>query len=132
MGQGLRTRRHTFTSRILMVLGLVCLGQGLLKGVLWVAGSRATGLVVYQEDAVTRQGATWTRYAFTARNGRPYDGRAMTAAKGALHARVRIAYLPLVPDLNMPAYGGYATVLGLAWSCLGLVLLGSGRVLRAK
>lgn len=118
-------RRRTATSWILLITGTLCLAQGLSKGLLWVAGRRAPGHIAFQERAVSTRKATWVRYTFFAQDGRIYSGTAMTATPDALFTRVQIAYLPVLPSVNMPAYGGYAALLGLAWLCTGLVLMGA-------
>jgi len=123
-----RRRKPSWTSRILLIAGLLCLAQGLSKGLLWVAGHRTTGYIAFQENTVTTRGATWVRYRFTTAAGQPASGTAMTAAKGAVFTRVQVLYLPVLPDLNMPAYGGYAALLGLAWGLLGLLLAALGRL----
>ncbi len=124
----MRRRGHTITSGFLAVIGTLCLLQGVSKAVLWVGGARAPGRIAFQENTVSSRGATWVRYQFTAANGRPYAGSAMTAAKGAVNTRVQVAYLPMLPALNMPAYGSYAALIGTAWGFTGLVILGVGRV----
>lgn len=121
-------RSHSIPSAVLTLVGALCLLQGLSKGLLWVAGTRAVGRIAFQENTVTTRGATWVRYQFSDRAGRVHHGSAMTAAKGVLNTRVMVAYLPLLPGLNMPAYGGYATLLGLAWGLTGLLLLGVSRL----
>lgn len=118
-------RRRTATGWILLIAGILCLTQGLSKALLWVAGRRAPGHIAFQENTVSTRGATWVRYTFMTRDGRTYSGTAMTAAKGALFTRVQVAYLPGLPSVNMPAYGGYAALLGLAWSCAGLAFMGT-------
>ena len=126
----MRRKGHTFTSGFLTVVGTLCLLQGLSKAVLWVAGARAAGRIAFQESVVSSRGATWVRYQFTAPDGQLYAGSAMTAAKGAVNTRVQVAYLPLAPTVNMPAYGGYTTLMGLAWGLTGLVLVGVARLFR--
>lgn len=118
-----KERRHSITSGVLTLVGLLALGHGASKGVLWMVGARATGQIVYQEKALSTRGATWTRYAFRTADGRAYDGRAMTGRKDALHARVQIAYLRWAPALNMPAYAGYTSLMGIAWTFTGLLCL---------
>ncbi len=119
-----RRTRRTATSWILLVAGGLCLAQGLSKGVLWAAGRRVPGHIAYQENTVSSRGATWVRYTFTTGDGQSYSGTAMTAAQGALFTRVEVAYLPFLPSVNMPAYGGYAALMGIAWSLVGLVAMG--------
>jgi len=127
------TRRHTFTSALLTLVGLLCLLQGLSKALLWFGGARAPGHIAFQEKAVSRSGATWVRYQFTDRVGAIHYGTAMTAKQGAVRTRMQVAYLPLMPGLNMPAYGSYAALLGFAWSLAGLLPLGVSRLfLQAK
>lgn len=118
-------RRRTATGWILLIVGILCLVQGFSKALLWVAGRRAPGHIAFQERTVSTRKATWVRYTFTAQDGRTYSGTAMTAAQEALFTRVQVAYLPILPSLNMPAYSGYAALLGLAWSITGLALMGT-------
>jgi hypothetical protein len=123
-------RRFPGMSWVLLVLGFLCLAQGLSKALLWFGGTRAAGIIEFQENTISTRGATWVRYQFTAKNGQTYDGTAMTAAKRALRAKVKVAYLPVLPDVNMPAYGGYTVLMGMTWSLLGLLLLGVRRRLK--
>jgi hypothetical protein len=125
-------RRHTPVSLLLLVVACLCLLQGLSKGALWLFGERTDGHVVFQESTVSTRGAHWVRYSFVASDGSRRDGRAMTASDRALHAKVRIAYLGLYPDINMPASGSYAALIGGGWTLLGLTLLVVSRVLKAK
>ncbi len=118
-------RHRTATGWILLIVGILCLAQGLSKALLWVAGRRASGHIAFQERTVSSRKAAWVRYTFVVQDGRTYSGTAMTAAQDVRFAPVRIAYLPGWPSVNMPAYGGYATLLGLAWSCAGLALMGT-------
>jgi len=115
---------------LLAVAGYLCLAQGLSKPLLWFGGERATAVISYQENTVSSRGATWTRYRFTAQDGTLHTGTAMTGAKGVAGVVVKVAYLGLYPDLNMPAYGSYAGLLGIVWSGTGLVLLGISRIFR--
>ena len=115
---------------LLSVAGCLCLAQGISKPLLWFGGERATAVISYQENTVSSRGATWTRYRFTAQDGTLHTGTAMTAAKGVAGVAVKVAYLGLYPDLNMPAYGSYAGLLGIVWSGVGLALLGISRVFR--
>ena len=124
--------RQTLTSLVLLVVAWLCLAQGLSKGVLWVAGERANGSVVFQESRGATRGATWVRYQFEAKDGVRHNGRAMTAAKNALRTQVSVAYLGAFPGLNMPAYGAYSALLGSVWILLGLILLGISRLFRRK
>ncbi len=125
-------RRHTPVSLLLLVVACLCLLQGLSKGALWLFGARTDGHVVFQENTVSTRGASWVRYSFVARDGSRRDGTAMTASEHALHARVRIAYLEPFPEINLPAYGPYAAVIGSGWTLLGLCLLLISRLLRTK
>ena len=125
-------RRQTPTSLVLLVVAVLCLAQGLSKGVLWVVGERANGAVVVQENMVTTRGATWVRYQFQSKDGARQGGSALTASKNALRTRVNIAYLGAFPALNMPAYGAYSALLGSVWALLGLILLGMSRLFRRK
>jgi hypothetical protein len=111
-------------------VGALCLAQGLSKGVLWLAGRRTPGYIAFQENTVSSRGATWVRYTFTAQNGQSCSGTAMTAAKGARFARVEVAYLPFLPSMNMPAQGGYAALMGIAWSLTGLVTMGVSQLFK--
>lgn len=124
----IQRRRPPWTAWVLLLAGALCLAQGLSKGFLWVAGTRTTGYISFQENTVSSRGATWVRYRFTTAAGQPASGTAMTAAKGSVFTRVQILYLPFLPAVNMPAYGGYAALLGGAWSGAGLLLLGLSRL----
>lgn len=123
-----KRRRPSLASWILITLGALCLAQGLSKGLLWVAGTRTTGYIAFQENAVSSRGATWVRYRFTTEEDQPGSGTAMTAAKGAVFTQVQILYLSALPSVNMPAYGSYAALLGTAWSLAGLLALGLSRL----
>jgi hypothetical protein len=125
----MRRRSPSFTSVLLSLIGALCLLQGLSKALLWAGGARAVGRIAFQENTVSSRGATWVRYEFHDREGRVRSGTAMTAIKGALNTHVQVAYLPLAPGLNMPAYGGYAALMGIAWSLTGLLLLGLSRLI---
>lgn len=122
------SRTHGFTSLLLTLCGSLCLLHAGSKGLLWVAGARAVGRIAFQAREVSSRGATWVRYEFTASDGTRHGGSAMTSAKGVVNARVEVAYLRGLPDLNMPAYGGYQALLGGAWGGLGLLLLGVSRL----
>ena len=98
--------------------------MGLSRPLLLTLGTRAPGHIVSQEGGVTTRGAYGVRYRFTAKDGSEYTGTAFTASKDARFSRVSIAYFSLFPDLNMPAYGGYAAIIGLGWGLAGLVVLG--------
>ena len=115
---------------LLAAAGCLCLAQGITKPLLWFSGERATAVISYQENTVSSRGATWTRYRFTTQDGTSHTGTAMTGAKGVSDVVVKVAYLGLYPDLNMPAYGAYATLLGIVWSVTGLVLIGISRLFR--
>lgn len=123
---------HSPTSLLLLVAGTLCLVHGLTKPLFWLAGERTTAVIGYQENRVTTRGAYWIRYHFSTPDGSSYSGTAMTAAKNTRSARVRVAYLPILPDLNMPAYGSYAFLLGTVWSLAGLLLILVGRLFRKK
>ena len=121
-------KTHSITTYCLVIAGALCLLHGLTKPLLWFAGKRTTALIRYQENTVTARGAYWVRYAFSTPDGLMHTGTAMTAVKSARLAIVRVAYLPSFPGLNMPAYGGYAALMGAAWSGTGLMLILAGRV----
>jgi len=110
-------------SRLFLLLGLGFLLMGLSKPLLLGLGTRAPGHIVSQEGGVSTRGAFGVRYRFTARDGREHTGTAFTASKDARFARVSIAYLSIFPQLNMPAYGGYAAITGLGWALAGLMAL---------
>lgn len=119
---------YSITRYCLVVAGALCLLHGLTKPLLWLAGKRTTAIIRYQENTVTTRGAYWVRYSFSTPDGLMHTGTAMTAVKNARLAMVQVAYLPSFPGLNMPAYGGYAALIGTAWSGTGLILILAGRV----
>jgi len=112
-----------WVSKMLVVLGLGLVGLALSKPLLLVAGSRAKGVIVFQEGGVSTRGAYSVRYRFTVPDGQTYEGTAFTAVQGVRFARVTIAYLAIAPHLNMPASGGYALVTGVGWGLAGLLAL---------
>jgi len=116
-------------SRLLLLLGLGFLLMGLSKPLLLSLGARAPGRIVSQEGGVSTRGAYGVRYRFTTKDGRECTGTAFTASKDARFARVAIAYFTFFPELNMPAYGGYAAITGLGWGLGALLALGVGRAL---
>lgn len=118
-----------WVSITLLLLALLCLTQGASKAVLWFAGSRAPGLIVSAENTVSTRGAYWHRYQFATSDGKRYDGSAMSE-NIPLYTKMQVAYLPILPDINMPAYGSYTTVMGVAWFGTGLLLLWISRVFR--
>lgn len=124
------SKRSGPVALLLATAGCLCLAQGISKPLLWFGGERATAVISYQENTVSSRGATWTRYRFTAQDGTHYTGTAMTGAKGVSGVAVKVAYLRFYPDLNMPAYGGYTTLLGIIWFVTGLVLIGISRLFR--
>ena len=120
-----------FVAMGLILVGTFCLLQAGSKALLWFAGSRAPGHIVSVDRGVSKTGAFWTSYTFQTAGKETQSGSAMSAgtAAGALHRRIDVAYLPLLPDINMPAYGGYAAVIGAGWTLAGLACLGAGAVL---
>ncbi len=126
-----KARAHTVTSAVLLLFALLCLAQGISKAVLWFGGARASGMIVYAENTVSSRGSYWHRYQFNASDGSRYDGTAMST-NIALYSKVQVAYLPMLPDINMPAYGPYTALMGTAWSGSGLLLLGVSRLFRKK
>jgi hypothetical protein len=114
-----------------LCFALLCLAQGISKAVLWFGGARASGMIVYAENTVSSRGAYWHRYQFIASNGNRYDGTAMSP-QIALYTKVQVAYLPMFPDINMPAYGSYTAMMGTLWSGTGLLLFGVSRLFRKK
>lgn len=126
-----KSATHSLTSAVLLCLAILCLLQGISKGILWFTGSRAPGLIVSAENTVSTRGAYWHRYNFTSSDGKRYDGSAM-AVNIPLYTKMQVAYLPLFPDINMPAYGTYTALFGVVWTATGLLLLGLGRLFRKK
>lgn len=116
--------QHSRAGRVLalalLILAILCVAQGLSKGVLWFAGERTYGEVVAPKTMIHPRGATWVRYSFAAGDGKTYVGSAFTAAKNALRDSVDVAYLPEIPSLNMPAYGAYTFLLGVVWVAVGV------------
>jgi hypothetical protein len=47
-----------------------------------------------------------------------------------LYTKMQVAYLPILPDINMPAYGAYSAVMCVGWSSAGLLLLWISRLFR--
>lgn len=118
-------------SLLLLAAGLLMLGQGLTKPLLWLSGARAEGYISYQENAVSSRGALWVRYSFNTPDGDSYSGTAMTSSKNATFRSMQVAYLPVWPELNMPAYKGYSLFIGAAWSLAGVALIGVSRLFSA-
>jgi len=116
-------RRHTAMSLLLLVAGILLLAQGTTKPFLWLAGERTAGHISYQENAVSSRGALWVRYKFSTPDGGSYSGTAMTSSRNATFRTMQVAYLSVFPGLNMPAYKGYALLLGVAWSVAGIALI---------
>lgn len=120
--------RHTVISVLLLVIGSLFLAQGLTKPLLWLAGARSAGYISYQENAVSSRGALWVRYTFSTPDGTTHTGTAMTSTKNARFRSMQVAYLPIYPDLNMPAYMGYAALISIAWSLSGIIMVGVSRL----
>jgi hypothetical protein len=106
------------------------LAFGLSRPLLLWVGRRAPGFIVFQERGVSTRGAYKVRYHFITADGRDCTGTAFTALREARLVRVSIAYCPLVPQVNMPAYGGYAAITGLGWGLAGLVAWLASRAIR--
>ena len=113
---------HTWMSAALLIVALCCLAQGASKALLWFNGSRASGLIISVENTVSSRGAYWHRYQFSTAEGKRVDGTAMSE-RIPLYTSIRVAYLPIMPEINMPAYGAYAAVMGVVWSAAGLLVL---------
>jgi hypothetical protein len=117
---------------MLLIVGLSCLAMGFAKVAVFAAGDRVPGRVVFQERAFSSRGATWLRYEFQAADGKRYSGSAMTAAPHATQTRMVVAYLPALPQLNIPAYGPYTALLAAVWTAAGLVGWGCAYLFRRK
>lgn len=121
-------------ARLLLIIGIVCLLQGASKPLLWFAGSRTSGHIIGVANEVSRTGALRTYYSFQTAGGETVRGAAMAA--GSLgtdqYRTIRVAYLEQFPDINMPAYGGYAAFIGIGWTVAGLFATGVGLMLRRK
>lgn len=113
---------------------MICLLQGITKPLLWFGGQQATGWVSLAERGVSRSGAFWVEYNFRAGDQRTYTGTAMAGGNrdSMTLRKVSILYLQNYPELNMPANGGYAALMGAGWALLGGVLAGSGWILRCR
>jgi hypothetical protein len=125
-------KKHTAVSLVLLVIGLLFMAQGVSKPVLWFLGARSPGYISYQENSVSSRGALWVRYKFTTADGLTHSGTAMTASKNSRFLSMQVAYLPFFPDLNMPAYGGYAALLGSVWFFSGMLVGGISRLFMRK
>lgn len=119
---------------LLVIIGIVCLLQGASKPLLWFAGSRTSGHITGVATEVSRTGAISTHYSFQTAGGETVRGTAMAAGSlgTAQYRTIHVAYLEHFPDINMPAYGGYAAFIGIGWTLVGLFAAGVGLMLRKK
>lgn len=119
---------------VLIIVGLLCLLHGASKPLLWYAGNRTSGHITSIENGISKTGAIKTHYSFQTASGEIVSGSAMAAGSlGTAQFRtIRVAYLEHFPDINMPAYGGYAAFIGIGWAVAGLFSAGVGLMLRKK
>ena len=117
-------------SLALLILACGFLSVAASKPLILALGARATGVIEHQEGGVSTRGAYGVRYRFTAGDGRVHGGTAYTASKDARFARVSMAYLRALPQVNMPASGAYALVTGCGWALLGFLSLVASVALR--